>query len=1310
MANIVKAGSFATAGEELAARELEKLPSSWIVICNKLLTTADGRSYEIDFIVIGVNWIFVLDEKSWRGKVVGDDQNWIRGDGSSERSPLAKIDYVAKIVAGHVRNSMPALRNERQHFVRGGVLLTVANQLPQVKDPRARDGIFLLSNVCQRLKVLDSDGGSSLVMPNHGYIRRSFLDLSNRPETPAQINHIFTIEDATTIRPGVRMLQAKLIAGDDPRNLMVYDLSKAIGDPKELREFYMREFKAIQELRSTGVVPDVKDPFDWSDDFLVVPIVPPPGKSLSALPIPESREELVHDIQIATDAFKALALIHQRKTVHRALTPGTIYVSTTSHGRKIMFTNFYAARVGDQSIAVSLDAQAIEDPYVAPELAGGYGFASPPTDTFTMALIFLERWSAVPLSSIRSTVNEPVILPNLQARWPSLPEDVIQDLSELFRAVLLLPPHTRPQPEKIAQTLGDIARQLRVEMNVDEGKMLDNRYQVERLLGRGAMASTYLALDTRTDEYFAVKHFLRSSDYEQAIAEFRALCKLSHRNLPRIYYVNGPEMDVHVIMEYVPGFLLSDVTQEFPWPIDRWWLFAQGLLDALDVLERHQLLHRDIKPENIILHEKDNHPVLIDFGFATPEAINKSAAGTPLYLPPEAFTAELPPLSMDRYATAVVLFKALTGYLPFDLQNEQVRLVRIPPEVTDENVVKAAKVLLEALATDPTERPTSTSDWRMHLQNAMLAMNELQGAGSENLEEKVNSWVDKLRGLYRNSEIGNADNRGLDSNFVRATYVETALDNVLLPGIFQHRPKAVFLSGNPGDGKTAFLERVQEELRQRGATCSGQDASGWEWSYDEHLFRSCYDASEAHKGQSADRQLTTKLTGLEGTTRPEVPLTVLVAINDGRLADYFGRFSGQFPWLVQQVQNRASQKAQEKQDVWLIDLKRRTFVNLPGSEDLSIFQEVLGKLVDEEQWRMCEGCSAYTACPIRQNAHAMTRARVTERLEYLLLLMHLSQQRHITMRDLRSALAFLITGNKSCADIHAARRKEDGGASLLGLSYWYLAFASAGQNDALLSDFAELDPARFAFPRLDRFLHFHQTPGDAEQRRELFFDKNDLSPQRFLQENVWMTAIKRKLYFDASNRLEGLSDEETGLPQLRWQSMLPYQYADRFVHTLTGAADKRQILEQIALGIARSDGITGKLPTGFLSVKVNASAEQRLMVLKQFPLQKFRLRIEQLTDTKMIESIPAIIVLEHESRTPRLEITLDLFELLMRMANGLQANAPEFVPLLEDLALFKGALLLQDTYNLVLIESGYKVHYITQTDGKIVRSPTIGRL
>lgn len=90
--------------------------------------------------------------------------------------------------------------------------------------------------------------------------------------------------------------------------------------------------------------------------------------------------------------------------------------------------------------------------------------------------------------------------------------------------------------------------------------------------------------------------------------------------------------------------------------------------------------------------------------------------------------------------------------------------------------------------------------------------------------------------------------------------------------------------------------------------------------------------------------------------------------------------------------------------------------------------------------------------------------------------------------------------------------------------------------------------------------------------------------------------------------------------------------------------------------------------------------------------------------TDMIEKLPEVVVLQHYSGTPRLEITLDLFELLMRMAGGLQPTAPEFRPLLEDLKLFKDILLLRETRDLILIENQYRVHFVTQRDNKIVRT------
>ena len=755
-------------------------------------------------------------------------------------------------------------------------------------------------------------------------------------------------------------------------------------------------------------------------------------------------------------------------------------------------------------------------------------------------------------------------------------------------------------------------------------------------------------------------------------------------------------------MEYIPGPTLQDLEADFPWPLERWWPFALGLMNAIEALEQKQLLHRDIKPANIILHEADGRPVLVDFGFAVQLGYEHHTAGTPLFLPPEAFGSSQPPQSCDRYALGIVLLQVLTGYLPFTITDAQQRIVHIPPQVKDEKIRRVASVLLRLVSNDPIERPVSVPAIRSELQTAMLAVED--PVEISKLEDKMNPWVDNIRSLYRNSDIGNANNRGLDSDFVKETYIPTALDEQLLPALFRIRPKVIFLSGNPGDGKTAFLEKVKLELENRQSEPGPQDNSGWEWRYDGHIFRSCYDASEAHAGLSADDQLTEKLQGLEGDNRPDFPITVLVAINDGRLSDYFTRNYNRFVWLSRQINNARQVSEIETSEVWLVDLKRRAFVDLPENEGSSVFRRVLERLVDAEHWKICEDCAAKTICPMRNNAIALRKGRGIQRLEYLLLLIHLRRQRHTTMRDLRSTLAYLITGNKSCKQVHAARHSEESGASLVNLMYWQSVFAPLETYEELLMDFIQVDPARFPHPNLDRFLHFHKSIRDMDKRRLLFADKIDLPPQRFKNESEWIASVKRRLYFDASK--PSRSEERAGLdvPQLRWKSLLPFRHAITFLKLLDDLVDLDEVRERLALGIARSDGILGDLPPGTLNVKVSASEEQQLIVLKQFPLEDFDLQIEKPQYANLIETLPEIVVLVHKLGTPRLEITLDLFELLIQMADGLQPNAPEFQPLLEDLTLFKSTLLLQETRDLVLIENKHRVYYVTQKDGKIVRS------
>lgn len=1316
MAELINgSSSFATEGERRAAAELQKLPASWLVICNKTLSTSAIRSFEMDFIVVGKRWVFLLDEKSWRGKIVGNDEQWVRADGSSERSPLAKVDYVAKVLAGRVGWSVPSLK-VGDHFVRSGVLLSAADEFPVIRDPRAANGIFLLKDVCQRLLALDSKDGNPQVGHSRVAIKKSLVDLSSRLMVPERINDVLTVEEATTIRPGVRLFRATMDGGD-VRQLMVYDLTTDPVDPAGLRKFYQREFTVLKELHSTGIVAEVETPFIWSDNFFIVPIVPLKGQPLSTYALPETVEELSQELLLAAASFKGLDTIHSREVIHRAIGPDTVYVLQGGQNPKVAFTNFFAARMGTNSIAASLDKLALgaEDPYASLDLAVGYELATTTTDIFSLALVFLERIASVPISTIRANVESDIMFPDIAQRWSLVATAITNELTALLQQIILPENQaTPPTAKEIVARLTELARRMRSEQP-EELYLMDRHYKVERILGQGAMARTYLATYADFAEadlgFCVLKQLLRpEEDFAQAFEEYNALKKFKSKYVPTIMDIFRPQDDVHIKMEHIPGLTLQEYERDFPWSLDRWWAFAQDLLNAIEKLEEKQLFHRDIKPANIILHEEDNHPVLIDFGFALKQSSTGKVrfAGTPLFVPPEALTAAQFPPTGDRYAVGVVLFKVLTGYLPFELQTGQQRELRIPMEITDEKVRRIAGALLRVVSNNPAERPESVAQMRQELQNALLAVEEPEPE-LQPLLQQINPWVEHVRGLYRNSNTGNADNRGLDTPFVRETYVPTALDKHLLPAIFAYHPKIVFLTGNPGDGKTAFLEQVQQELWARDATQKGiPDSSGWEWDDANYIFRSCYDASESHRdrGQNADEQLIQKLQGLEGNLVPVVSLTVLVAINDGRLVDFFDRHKDRFPWLAKQVEQSSSNMSLESSPVWVIDLKNRSFVGFPNAPEKSLFSQVLQRFVASEQWTICDDCTAKAICPIRNNAIALRKKKVQQGLEHLLLLSHLRRQRHMTMRDMRSALAYLITGNASCELVHSAKENEEVGASLVNLTYWRSSFAPLEMHDELLKDMTALDPARFPHPHLDRYLHFHQSLADVESRRMLFTDDIDLPMQRFKDEVEWIAAVKRRLYFEVKSA-KGIEAVAFTLPKVRAISLLPYKYARDFIDLLDDNFEDEavnQIRADIALGILRSDGIIEDIPEGSLSVQVRASEEQQLIVLKQFPLEDFNLYPERLSAGNIIEQLPEVMILEYKRGQgfPRLEITLDLFELLMCMKDGLLPDSEEFQPLLEDLKLFKNALILGETRDLILIENHYHMHRITQEAGNIV--------
>ena len=350
MAKLISAGPFATEGEQQAANLLRRLPDDWIVIANKTVVASSDRSFEVDFIVVGANWIYVLDEKSWWGKIAGNKQNWVLSSGEVRSNPLNKAEMIGKILADEMKAGVPDLKGAPK-FCRAAVLLSLSDQSPELDDPRAVDGVFVKNTILRRLPEVDGRGGSPIIGQYRTEIEHILTGLADRSITPTQIG-AYRITEALPGRPGCRVLRAT-VEGEE-RMLMIYDLGKDPIAAAELHSFYLREFSALSQLRDTGIAPRVFDPFPWSDDLLVLPIASVHGRPLRAYLSPETPESFINELLLAAASFKALAEIHNHKIVHRAIGPDSVYVVSSGADPKVMFGSFHAARIDATSIAPSL--------------------------------------------------------------------------------------------------------------------------------------------------------------------------------------------------------------------------------------------------------------------------------------------------------------------------------------------------------------------------------------------------------------------------------------------------------------------------------------------------------------------------------------------------------------------------------------------------------------------------------------------------------------------------------------------------------------------------------------------------------------------------------------------------------------------------------------------------------------------------------------------------------------------------------------------------------------------------------------------
>jgi serine/threonine protein kinase len=232
---------------------------------------------------------------------------------------------------------------------------------------------------------------------------------------------------------------------------------------------------------------------------------------------------------------------------------------------------------------------------------------------------------------------------------------------------------------------------------IAEGTRLKDRYRIERLLGRGGMASVWLASDEVLERPVAVKVLSDTiaSDPE-FLARFRREARvaagLSHPNLIDVYdYAAGAERP-YLVMEYVEGGNLAErMSRNAGVDCER---LARELLGALAHIHAAGIVHRDIKPQNVLIAQ-DGGVKLIDFGIALPEDATSLTQtghllGTARYIAPEVMRGEPATERSDLYSCGIVLRDCVGTSPPLSLQGLVEHLSTVDPQGRPASAKEAA--------------------------------------------------------------------------------------------------------------------------------------------------------------------------------------------------------------------------------------------------------------------------------------------------------------------------------------------------------------------------------------------------------------------------------------------------------------------------------------------------------------------------------------------------------------------------------------------------------------------------------------------
>lgn len=1370
MAQLFPIGQPNNDGERKAiAYLLAHLPDEYRVFTN--FEIKRGKLwYEIDSAVVAPHAVYIVDFKGTHGRIMVEGRKWHPEGRAPFTSPLIKLREHAKSAHGMLADCNGKPYRDRVWFE--AVVLLVADNAALI-DPTDRDASStMLLNGCERyftdprrlsrpdgfpeestqkhLKSIHDLIEGPNARPTKGLPQfRNWICTERLTSTDVYVEYRAVNEHSKTSRAMLRVYRANPYLQEDERTQQKNRIENA--------------YRALEQLSAHPCIPISRDFFPTQDgDGYVMVTDDVTGPSLSQR-LKQAQEPLTFDqkITIIKDILRTLAHCHHHGVIHRALSPATVVLTPDG---SIRLTDFDFARPGERgtgSMTVAGELlEAVNEAYLAPEILSESGVTGPSTDIYAAGVTFYELLTGnLPWRLATDAYGQGCCFPEpASAHVPALNERFDQWLQSLCNkesgarpdakaALEQLEDVLNPQPPRRIEEVSEDEPDMDF-LNLQPGQEIDGKYVIEKKLGKpGSFGVVYKVVDTMGDVPRALK--IITQDHRSVLArmkqEFKVLVHLPpHPRVVRVFdaRVLNPGGYPYLVFEYLEGSDLSEIIAKNTITLAESVKMVREVAEGLAHLHRNKVTHGDIKPANLLW---TNQTVkIVDFNVAkSQDDLLARGGGTRRYIPPD-FDPTVPSTEdserdRDLFALGVTFYEAVTGLYPWaddkrpvadkpprdprelpGLENLSHKVVEVLQKLiasSRSNRYSSADKLLEALGLVGELRQTATKDVTV---NTSQSWEEL----GKDLKPNTNPFVEFLLTLYSQSSKTNAGTRGLDT-WSRKIYVETQLDRKLHPEILDGRFKLVIISGNAGDGKTAFIQQVERAAEKAGAQMV-RDAHGnsAQFEYKGRRFLSNYDGSQDEGDKVNDsvlQEFFKPYTGEDTAKWPDSE-TRLIAINEGRLVDFLEQHQKQYPRLKELVSS-GFQSGKPESGIAVVNLNLRSVVATSKLDDgtvvESILERLLKRMVDARFWSPCAGCDLADKCYAYHNARTFqdktSGPQLLERLMKLYSLTSLRSKLHITLRDVRSALAFMLVGTRNCDDIHELYRNGDRNELINGFYYnsWMGGFGKS-TGDRLVKLLRESDVGISADAKLDRLFGFHPpkpTPQLAgfEDRgnydSDLLMSMYDNLPReigginetkRFSAFKSYVGMVRRKHFFESR-------DES-------WKRLLPYKSSESMLALISGEHDPHEEASHIISAINKGEGIfdSGRLK-GRLALQVRNVEQGTIRSYRLFPSSYFRLDpVTKASDSPFMEHSPNALALrfqggalfghaEYFEENPELEINLDVYEMLYRLNDGYRPTVDELHGYYLSLNVFKN-ILSSVPYDEILLTPAGKTFYSIKKD------------